>query len=810
MNFAAYQTEAYYDELFLEAGTARPGAALFSDLINSLPTGELVRRQKAAEAALLQMGITFAVYGDKSGTEKIFPFDIIPRIIEAAECENLELFLNQSIEALNLFTQDIYNGQKIVKDKIIPEELIATAKTFRPQLVGFTPPKGIWCHITGTDLVRDTDGQFYVLEDNLRCPSGVSYVMENRELLKRTFPRVFEACRVRPVDDYPNQLLQTLGHLAPDGVDNPAIVTLTPGMYNSAYFEHSFLSQQMGIGLVEGRDLVVNDGYVMMRTTTGFKRADVIYRRIDDDFLDPKAFRPDSLLGVPGIMEAYKAGRIALANAPGSGIADDKVIYAYVPKIIQYYLGQEALLPNVPTYVCADDKERQHVLQNLDKMVVKAANESGGYGMLVGPHSTKESRADFAVKINASPRNYIAQPMVSLSRVPVIVEDHFEGRHVDLRPYILYGKRYLGAARRADARGIEEGFYCGKFQPGRRLERYVGVGQIMLSRVADSLYWMNRYIERAENIARFIHVNLHLQLDLPNGGGNQWHPLIRTTGDEKLFAERCGTATQDNVIHFLTFDQENPNSVVSCLRSARENARSIRETISSEMWQQLNSFYLKVHRPSAAADAGDAPHEFFTSIINNTHLFDGKTHATMSHNEGWHFGRLGKMMERADKTSRILDVKYYILLPQIEYVGMPFDTIQWAALLKSASALEMYRQRYNNITPSTVSQFLLQDAQFPRSILYCLNTASNSLQAITTENGLPSCPAQYQIAALSRSIADANIKDVIHGGLHEYLDDLQTRVNAIDDAIYQTFLSVRNPTEETIPPTPPPTPSQGQ
>lgn len=321
----------------------------------------------------------------------------------------------------------------------------------------------------------------------------------------------------------------------------------------------------------------------------------------------------------------------------------------------------------------------------------------------------------------------------------------------------------------------------------------------MLSRVADSLYWMNRYIERAENIARFIHVNLHLQLDMPSGVGDQWYPLIRTTGDEKLFAERGGAATHDNVIHFLTFDRENPNSVVSCLRGARENARSIRETISSEMWQELNSFYLKINHPEAPAQAAYAPHEFFTSIITNSHLFDGTTNATMSHGEGWHFGRLGRIIERADKTSRILDVKYYILLPQIEYVGMPFDTIQWAALLKSASALEMYRKRYNTITPATVSQFLIQDAQFPRAILYCLNTAANSLQAILTENGLPPCPAIEQLSALRRSIVNATIKDVMNGGLHEYLDDLQTRLNAVDDAIYQTFLSVRNPTEEALP-----------
>ena len=306
--------------------------------------------------------------------------------------------------------------------------------------MGLRPPRGIWCHITGTDLVRDRDGQIYVLEDNLRCPSGVSYVLENRQVLKRTFPQVFEASRVRPVDDYPSRLLDMLQYLAPDSVTAPTVVVLTPGIHNSAYFEHAFLAQQMGIELVEGRDLVVTDGFVFMRTTKGLQRVDVIYRRLDDDFLDPLTFRADSLLGVPGLFEVYKAGRVALANAPGTGVADDKVIYAYVPKIIRYYLGEDSILPNVPTYVCWDDTERKHVVANLDKLVVKVANESGGYGMLIGPHASSAERAEFAERIQAAPRNYIAQPTLALSRAPVIVEDHFEGRHVDLRPYILYGQ----------------------------------------------------------------------------------------------------------------------------------------------------------------------------------------------------------------------------------------------------------------------------------------------------------------------------------------------------------------------------------
>ena len=440
MQFTAYDTDGFFDEMFEADGHPRAGSALLVQRIHSLPQGELLQRQRAAEQALLHMGITFNVYGDEAGTERIFPFDVIPRIVEAADWALIERGLKQRIQALNLFIDDVYQAQHIINDGIVPAFLINSAKCFLRPCVGLRPPRGIWCHITGTDLVRDRNGQIYVLEDNLRCPSGVSYVLENRQVLKRTFPQVFEASRVRPVDDYPSRLLEMLQYLAPDSVTSPTVVVLTPGLYNSAYFEHAFLAQQMGVELVEGRDLVVADGFVFMRTTKGLQRVDVIYRRLDDDFLDPLTFRSDSLLGVPRLFEVYQAGHVALANAPGTGVADDKVIYAYVPKIIRYYLGEDSILPNVPTYICWDDTERRHILANLDKLVVKAANESGGYGMLIGPHASAAERAVFAERIQAAPRNYIAQPTLALSRAPVIVEEHFEGRHVDLRPYILYGQ----------------------------------------------------------------------------------------------------------------------------------------------------------------------------------------------------------------------------------------------------------------------------------------------------------------------------------------------------------------------------------
>ena len=441
MRFDSYQTEGFYDEVFDPEGKARAEARLLLEKIESLEEGELLRCQRAAETLLLQMGITFNVYGDSAGTERIFPFDLIPRIVPAKEWDWIERGLRQRIHALNEFIDDIYHDQKILRDRIIPAEVIRSAAFYRPQCRGINPPRRVWCHITGTDLVRHSDGQIYVLEDNLRVPSGVSYVLENRDLMKRTFPQVFAGLHVRPVDNYPSKLLETLEAISSArAADNPTVVLLTPGMYNSAYFEHSFLAQRMGIQLVEGRDLVVQDGWVAMRTTKGLRRVDVIYRRIDDDFLDPQAFRADSLLGVPGLMDVYRAGRVSLANAPGNGVADDKVVYAYVPEMIRYYEGADPILPNVPTYLCWKDQDRQHVLANLDKLVVKSANEAGGYGMLVGPHSTAAQRDEFAAQIAAQPRNYIAQPTLGLSRVPTLVEDHLEGRHVDLRPYILYGK----------------------------------------------------------------------------------------------------------------------------------------------------------------------------------------------------------------------------------------------------------------------------------------------------------------------------------------------------------------------------------
>ncbi len=436
-SFEQYDNEGFYDEMFTPSGDIRPGYQHFKDRVEQLTKVEFQRRQISAERALMAMGITFDVYSENEGTERIMPVDIIPRIVHAQEWEKMEKGLIQRITALNLFLADIYSDQKIIKDGIIPREVIYSSKNFLEPCMGIKPPKNIWIHITGTDLIRGNDGEYMILEDNLRCPSGVSYMMENRELLKQTFPEVVAKTQIRPISDYPHKLLEMLRFISDR--PEPTVVVLTPGIYNSAYFEHSYLAQQMGVELVDARDLVVHEGYVKMRTTKGFQIVDVIYRRIDDTFLDPNTFNPDSLIGIPGIFEVYKNGKVAIANAPGTGVADDKVIYAYVPRIIKYYLGEDPIIPNVKTYICSEADDMKYVLENIADLVVKEANEAGGYGMLIGPKSTKEEQEKFKKYIVANPRNYIAQPTISLSRVPCLIDDHAEGRHVDLRPYILYG-----------------------------------------------------------------------------------------------------------------------------------------------------------------------------------------------------------------------------------------------------------------------------------------------------------------------------------------------------------------------------------
>ena len=441
VDFRQYDPGRFYDEMMVGTNRSRSFVRKLISQLRKLDKEDLQERQTAADLAIKEMGITFTVYSEEEGTiDRNWPFDIVPRVIPKSEWDLVEAGLKQRVKALNLFIDDLYHDQRIVKDGVFPGEVLAESKNFRRQCVGVTPPRRIWAHICGSDLVRDADGTLYVLEDNLRVPSGVSYMLENRHVTKRVFPELFEDYAPLPVDDYPNQLFDTLADLSPRKVKQPEVVVLTPGIYNSAYFEHAYLAQQMGAELVEGRDLFVDiDDCVYMRTVSGAQRVDVIYRRIDDEFIDPEVFRKDSTLGVPGLMRAWQAGNVGLANAPGAGVADDKVVYAFVPDIIKYYLDEEPGIPNVPTYRCMYKEERDYVLEHLHELVVKPANESGGYGMLMGTTSTRDERETFAKLIRRNPRNYIAQPTLGISTVPTVVGTGLQPRHVDLRPFILSG-----------------------------------------------------------------------------------------------------------------------------------------------------------------------------------------------------------------------------------------------------------------------------------------------------------------------------------------------------------------------------------
>lgn len=436
--FDAYESTGF-DEMFAAPGSPRPHYAPMFERLGRIGAEELERRHRVADLSMRQQGITFTVYGRDQGVERIIPFDPIPRIVAHDEWAKIERGLKQRVRALNLFIHDIYHDRLILKDRIVPPELVIGASGYRREVAGLNVPKEIYIHVSGIDLIRDGDGMYLVLEDNCRTPSGVSYVLKNRQVMKQVFPFLFQRYNVRPIDDYTSDLLAVLRNIAPTGCDDPTIAVLTPGLYNSAYYEHSFLARKMGVELVEGRDLLLDRGQIFMKTTRGLQRVDVLYRRVDDDFLDPLCFRRDSTLGVAGLMGAYRAGNLGLANGLGTGVADDKGIYPFVPEIIKYYLNEDAVLPNVETYRPLIPAHRSHILANLDKLVVKAVDSSGGYGMLIGPASTAEQRTEFAAKIHDNPRGYIAQPTISLSQHPTFVDDHIEGRHIDLRPFVLYG-----------------------------------------------------------------------------------------------------------------------------------------------------------------------------------------------------------------------------------------------------------------------------------------------------------------------------------------------------------------------------------
>ena len=757
---------------------------------------ELAARAEALGRAFVDQGITFSL----SGQERPFPLDLVPRVISAAEWSRLEKGIIQRVKALELYLADIYGEQEILRDGVIPRRLVTSCEHFHREAVGIAPPNGVRIHVAGIDLVRDAQGTFRVLEDNLRSPSGVSYVMENRRTMARVFPNLFATHRVRAVGDYSSHLLRALRNAAASNEVDPTVVVLTPGVYNSAYFEHSLLARQMGVELVEGRDLFCRDNTVYMRTTEGERQVDVIYRRIDDDFLDPMQFNPNSVLGVAGLLNAARAGNVVISSAIGNGVGDDKLVYTYVPTIIEYYLGEKPLLANVDTYRCWLDEEREEVLDRVDELVIKPVEGSGGYGIVFGPDASEKELATISKKIRSDPRGWIAQPVVQLSTVPTQIDDSLAPRHVDLRPFavndgddvwVLPGgltrvalpegslvvnssqgggskdtwvlaSRASVADRELAAAEVVRSLPKAPKAPRRRRRRTKTVPtvrnssnnsnrshfdrttvrnkasssnssrrgwtcdersreeeRIMLARNAESLYWIGRYVERADDTARILDVTVHQLLEDSSVDPDQAsRTLLRVLGIESP-EESLDVWSLTDIVAYSR-DTQGACSIVEAISAARENARGAREVTSTEIWECLNTTYNALaERERAAKRLG--PHEFLSFVEGRAAMFAGLADSTLSRDDGYRFMVLGRAIERVDMTVRLL----------LSRVGDSASSPAWVTVLRSAGAHDTYLRTYRGVLDAgRVVEFMLLDRLFPRSIMYSLRLAEHSLDEL--------------------------------------------------------------------------------
>ena len=862
-----------WDELIGPDGAPHPHARAVAGFLETLGPEGRGERRRAAELAIRQMGITFTVYSSAGNIDREWPFDIIPRVIAAREWRRVERGLTQRLEALNLFIDDLYNDQHVLDDGVVPRELIESSRNFRRECIGVRPPHGVWAHICGSDLVRGADGTLHVLEDNLRVPSGVSYMIENREVMKRTFPEVFGACRVAPVDDYPGELQRMLRSLSPR--EEPVLAVLTPGVFNSAYFEHVYLAQQIGAELVEGRDLVVEDDVLYVRNVDGLERIDVVYRRVDDAWIDPEVFESESMLGVAGLMRAWKAGNVAIANAPGAGVADDKVVYSYVPDIVRYYLDEDPIIENVPTWRCEDPDARAHVLDHLDELVVKPANESGGYGMLIGPHSTLEERVAMARRIEDDPRNWIAQPTLQISTTPTMAGDDIRARHVDLRPFVLQGEHLAVTtggltrvalvegslvvnssqgggskdtwivetddpnapadaldddegpaplpARRAPrkgARGARQGQSAGASQsmsPGTMSQTLAdGTVQtlrsspaangaaapvdadggapapdepvvrqrnpLLLARSAENLYWLARYLERAENTARLIATHGQLLMDLPaSSASSGWRSLVSISGDDELFGTLHDVADETTVTHFMIAERKNPNSLASVAEAIRSNLRSVRDALPASMYESINELVRRMSDDASHAGNATRRQGYLHAVEQMLLAIAGTAEGSMSRDRAWLFKRIGCLVERADMTSRILDVRSGSLM-----IGGPeLAEREWVSVLRSLIAFRMYRLHVNRpVRGAHVLAYLLNDPDLPRAYRYCLDRIGECLARLGSPDE-PRAAMEALVARLDGADLEALARD--RAALHEFIDTLQIGLSGVSGAIGTRF-----------------------
>ena len=746
-----------WDEMFAETDVARESYREIHSALAKMTQAELRGRSEALASSYLAQGVTF----DFAGEERPFPLDAVPRVVEQAEWATVETGIKQRVRVLEAFLADVYGEQRAVKDGVIPARLISSSNQFHREAAGIVSANNVRIQVSGIDLIRDEQGTWRVLEDNVRVPSGVSYVISNRRVMAQTLPELFVSMRVRPVGDYPQRLLGALRASAPDGVEDPTIVVLTPGVYNSAYFEHTLLARLMGVELVEGRDLFCSGGRVWMRTTAGPTRVDVIYRRVDDEFLDPLQFRADSMLGSPGLLLAARLGNVTIANAIGNGIADDKLVYTYIPELIRYYLAEDPILPNVQTWRLEDPGALEEVLDRLDELVVKPVDGSGGKGLVVGPDASAKQLEELGTRLRADPRGWIAQPVVQLSTIPTLVEDGIRPRHADLRPFavndgtdiwvlpggltrvalpagqLVVNSSQGGGSKDTWVVGLDplltsdhniQGLVAAQAaavsalaavsaeipppgpQPaGRSPSRpagaaaATGAGGRMLSRIAESLFWIGRYVERSDGTARILDVHLQLLLEDPWVEENlACRSLLSVMGTEVPDAAEI---TRADVLALLAVDRNQPASIAYSLNAARENARRAREVVSTELWEVLNTTRARMPRKVAS----DKVHEFFAWVRERSALAVGIVESATSRDEAWSFFTLGRSIERADMTARLLATR------SLTEASGP----SWTTILRSVGAYEAYLRTYRGVPSArNAAEFLLLDRLFPRSILF--------------------------------------------------------------------------------------------
>ena len=824
--------------MFAETDVARESYREIHSALAKMTQAELRGRSEALASSYLAQGVTF----DFAGEERPFPLDAVPRVIEQAEWATVEAGVKQRVRVLEAFLADVYGEQRAVKDGVIPARLISSSNQFHREAAGIVSANNVRIQVSGIDLIRDEQGTWRVLEDNVRVPSGVSYVISNRRVMAQTLPELFVSMRVRPVGDYPQRLLGALRASAPDGVEDPNIVVLTPGVYNSAYFEHTLLARLMGVELVEGRDLFCSGGRVWMRTTAGPTRVDVIYRRVDDEFLDPLQFRADSMLGSPGLLLAARLGNVTIANAIGNGIADDKLVYTYIPDLIRYYLSEDPILPNVQTWRLEEPGALEEVLDRLDELVVKPVDGSGGKGLVVGPDASPKQLEELAARLRADPRGWIAQPVVQLSTIPTLVEDGIRPRHADLRPFAVNDGTDIwvlpggltrvalpagqlvvnssqgggskdtwvvgldplltsdhniqglvaaqAAARLGARRGLRRVAPAGPQPAGRSASRSAGAAAArsvarpraadlyratggMLSRIAESLFWIGRYIERSDGTARILDVHLQLLLEDPWVEENlACRSLLSVMGTEVPDAAEI---TRADVLGLLAVDRNQPASIAYSLNAARENARRAREVVSTELWEVLNTTRARMPRKVAS----DKVHEFFAWVRERSALAVGIVESATSRDEAWSFFTLGRSIERADMTARLLATR------SLTEASGP----SWTTILRSVGAYEAYLRTYRGVPSArNAAEFLLLDRLFPRSILFSVTRAEQCLREIEprTDRVGVSDLALRLLGQIRSELEYRPINDMIDD-LPRYMDEVQLATSAASEAIRQRY-----------------------